>query len=176
MTVYLKDFEQDVLGCVHGKSWKIMAEHCVQNPELIYYLVEFLVGKNERVARRSAEILRFVHDKNTFLIVPYIPRLISRLNAPAHDAIVRCIFRIFQNCRFTDEQTGAVLTLAFNYLQDESNPIAVRTFAMTTIYNISKKYPELYDELVAVISENLDQQSAGFQNRAMKIINRTWKF
>jgi len=33
----------------------------------------------------------------------------------------------------------------------------------------------LYEELVACISENLNEESAGFKNRTGKIINRKWK-
>ena len=152
-----------------------MALACVGDPEKVKVIVSFLTGEDTRLARTAAEVLRLMSDRDKSVAQPHIDELIETLAKPNHDAIKRSIFRLFQFLKFNDDQAGLVVELAFEHLQDRGNPIAVRVFAMTTVYNITKVYPELYDELVAVISTNLSEESTGFQNRAMKIINRKWK-
>jgi len=71
---------------------------------------------------------------------PYVNALIDKLNSSCHVAIKRCIFRLFQRTSFTEEQAGKVVEIGFIHLQDHSYSIAVRVFAMTTLYQITKTY------------------------------------
>lgn len=169
------DFKEQLRRVNHRKGWEEMAQHCLQEPELIPLLFDFLIEGKDVLARRCAEIIRVIYDKKPEIVIPQIDRLIDTLEKPTHSAIKRCIFRMFQQTEFTEEQTGKVVDLGFQHLQNRENPIAVRVFAMTTIYGITKKYPEILPELEAVITENLSEESTGFQNRAHKILNKTWK-
>ena len=169
------EFKVQVLQVNHRKGWEEIAQLCLQEPSLNTYLFDYLIEGKDILARKCAEIIRLVYDKNPEIVIPQIDRLIETLEKPSHNAIKRCIFRMFQQTSFTEEQTGKVLNLAFRHLQNREYPIAVRVFAMTTIYGITKKYPEIFSELEVVITENLSIESTGFQNRAHKILNKTWK-
>lgn len=166
--------EEKVLQSRMKDSWVQLADEALENPEFIPVLFSFLKQGTTRVARTSAEIIRYITDKDKEAATPFIDDLIEVVKTPCHDSIKRCVFRIFQNATFTEDQMGKILDVAFPCLEDRKNPIAVRVFAMTTIYQITKTYPELFDELVAIVSANLNQESTGFQNRAQKIIARKW--
>lgn len=171
----ISELREEVLKAFHKPAWIALAKLYGDRPDEIRVLFDFFLSDDLKVARTSAEIIRYIFDADPSIALPYIDRLIERLHSPAHDGIKRGIFRIFQRSTFTDDQAGKVVDLSFDYLQNRENPIAVRVFAMTTIYNISKDFPELYDELCNVITPNLDQESTGFQNRAGKILAKTWK-
>jgi len=54
-------------------------------------------------------------------------------------------------------------------------PIAVRVYAMCAVYQVSKKHPELYDELAHIILERMPFEVPAFRSRGRKILDRTWK-
>jgi len=57
------------------------------------------------------------------------------------------------------------------YIQDPKQAIAVRAFAMTVAFNISKSHPELINELLLILQHILvNEQSAGVKSRAKQII------
>ena len=159
----------------HKNFWQEFATTHVNDKEVVRWLFEFMLTGTDRLSQTCAEIIRHMSDINRSAVTPFVDELLDALDSNRHDAVKRCTFRMFQYATFTEEQSGRVVEAAFRHLQNRSNAIAIRVFAMTTIYNVSKTYPELYEELVACISENLNEESAGFKNRAGKIINRKWK-
>lgn len=170
-----ENIRKEILIGSHKKFWESFAKEYYQNEQVIAILFDFMIEGKDKLAQTTSEIIRNISDLNPSMVNPHIDRLIEKLNTQCHDGVKRCIFRMFQRTHFNDEQAGYVIDTAFKHLQDRSNAIAIRVFAMTTIYNLTKKYPELYLELEACITENLSEESIGFQSRAGKILNRTWK-
>jgi hypothetical protein len=65
---------------------------------------------------------------------------------------------------------GITADICFRYLRDHQEPIAVKAYAMTIIYNLSMKYPELGDELALTIEDMMPYGSPGIRNRGAKIL------
>jgi len=65
---------------------------------------------------------------------------------------------------------GLTTDICFRLLQNHKEPIAVKAYAMTIIYNLSQQYPEISDELVLTIEDLLPFGSPGIKSRGMKII------
>ncbi len=166
---------EEILRGGHKSFWQRFAEEHHKDDEAIAILFDFIISGKDKLAQTTSEIIRYISDMNPTIVIPFIDRLVEKLNTDCHDAVKRCIFRMFQRTTFTEDQAGFVVDTAFKHLQDRSNAIAIRVFAMTTLYNLAQTYPELYPELDACITENLSEESTGFQNRAVKILNRTWK-
>ncbi|MFT5723974.1 MAG: hypothetical protein ACI9JN_001091 [Bacteroidia bacterium] len=166
---------EELLEGNHKSFWEETANQYANDEVVTQIFFDFMIEGKDRLARTTSEVIRHMSDINPKIALPFINDLIKKLDTDCHDGVKRCIFRMFQRTTFTEDQAGKVIEVAFAHLQDRSNPIAVRVFAMTTIYNLCKTYPELFTELEAYITENLSEESTGFQNRANKILNRTWK-
>ena len=180
MTIKQEDPEKTalreaLLSGFHKTFWEQFSKAHINDNKTIKWLFEFMLECRDRTAQTSSEIIRYMSDLNPQIVEPFVDTLIDKLKTNCHDGVTRCIFRMFQRSAFSEAQTGNVVVLAYQHLQDRSNAIAIRVFAVTTIYNITKTYPDLYDELVVCISENLSEESAGFRSRAGQIMNRTWK-
>lgn len=171
-----EQLRQELSNRFHKSFWQQFAEENAYNQEVTQCLFDFITDGQDRLAQTSSEIIRYISDINPEIVVPHIDALINTLEKEnCHDGVKRCIFRMFQRTTFSEAQASKIVDIAFHYLQNRNNAIAIRVFAMTTIYNLTKTYPELYSELEACITENLEEESAGFRNRAGKILNRTWK-
>ena len=85
-------------------------------------------------------------------------------------AVKRNVVRVLQNVVIPKKLHGAVMDICFQFLCDPGETIAVRCFSMTVLTNLSKKYPEIKNELRTVLEEALKQKaSAGFRARAKNI-------
>jgi hypothetical protein len=174
-TQFKDNLRAELLGGRTKTFWCDMANLYASDETAIKIFFEFMLEGQDRLARRTSEIIRLISDINPNIEAPFVEQMIQKLSTNCHAAVKRCIFRTFQRNAFNEAQAGSVVEHAFTHLKDRRNPIAVRIFAMTTLYNLCNTYPEIYQELEACINVNLGEESTGFQNRAHKILNRTWK-
>jgi hypothetical protein len=58
----------------------------------------------------------------------------------------------------------------FKLLINPNEAIAVRAFSMTVLFNISKKEPDLKNELKLILAELVNSDSAAIKNRAKHIL------
>jgi hypothetical protein len=65
---------------------------------------------------------------------------------------------------------GVIADICFKSLIDKKEPIAIRVFSMTVIANLAAKIPELKNELIPIIEEQLPYASAGFVSRGKKVL------
>lgn len=137
--------------------------------ELIYF---FLSGEN-RASLRAGWVMNIIAEKHPQLVKPHLPKLVnSIIRKDAPDAIKRNVVRLLQFIDVPQKLHGDVMNVCFDYLTDPNEAIAIRVFSMTVLYNVSKHYPEIRQELKSVLENALEyeQASAGFKNRAGKIL------
>ena len=58
----------------------------------------------------------------------------------------------------------------FSFIESNTTAVAIRAFSFTTLYNLSKLYPEIENELKLVIEERWNNETAAFKSRAKKIL------
>lgn len=134
-------------------------------------LIDFLLANEDLIAQRAAWAVRECFQAFPHLIVPYIPILIKHLKKDVHDAVKRNILAILSEVEIQDEDNLGTLTdICFKLLQNAQEPVAVRVHCMSVLYNTIKVYPELKEELLLIIKEQLPYESAGYTSRAKKII------
>ncbi|MEM9546864.1 MAG: hypothetical protein AAGA77_12870 [Bacteroidota bacterium] len=143
-----------------------------ENPPKMQELMECFFDKNLRLCQNAAWPVGKIADHDPQLIRPYLEKMLLNLDAPHHDAVIRNTFRTLQNVEIPEDLEGLAFEKAFDFLLNPQNAIAIRVFAMTVCGNIALKYPELKQELVPVIEEQLPHGSAGFKNRGSKILKK----
>lgn len=58
----------------------------------------------------------------------------------------------------------------FDTLNSGREPVAVKVFSMTVLFNIVQVYPELSEELEISIEEQMPFGSGGFKSRGRKVL------
>ena len=86
------------------------------------------------------------------------------------DAINRNILRALQFVTLPEEHEGNILDVSFRLLNSPTEPVAVKAFSMTVIYNLTRKYPDIVPELKASIATLLPNGSMGIRSRGNKIL------
>ncbi|MBL4624700.1 MAG: hypothetical protein JKY42_06130, partial [Flavobacteriales bacterium] len=128
-----------------------------------------------RIAQRSAWALMHCAVNDYNLVYPYLDKMVDMLNEDAHDAVKRNTLRILGEIEIPEHLLGILTRKCFAYLQSEMEPIATRVFAMTVLLNITKKEPDLKNELKMVIEGILPYGSAGIKSRAKKTLKELEK-
>jgi hypothetical protein len=139
-------------------------------PSRMEELMDCFFDENLRLCQYASWPAGMIADQNPELIIPYLEKMLNNLDTPHHDAVLRNTFRTLQNLDIPEDLEGLAFEKAFDFLSNPQNAIAIRVFAMSVCGNIAKKYPELKQELIPVIEEQLPYGSAGFISRGMKVL------
>ncbi len=125
------------------------------------------------VAQRAAFTVSMIGASHPGLFRPYIGKMFQRLDAPVHDAVIRCILQIFQELDFPEEMEGLIFDKCLSFLISPKYPAAFRVYAMNILVNICEKYPELKSEVKPVILDVLQtSELPSITSRAKRELKR----
>ena len=88
------------------------------------------------------------------------------------DSVKRNIVRIFQFIDIPEQFQASIIDSCFALVTNKKTAIAVKAFSLGVLEKMSKIYPELKNELVAVIEDLLPKASSGLKNRGQHILRR----
>ena len=164
---------KDLLVSEHSKKQAlIIADLAAADPEILDELMICFFQDDKKVCQRASWPVGILGQKNPELIIPLLPKMIRALDNPRHDAVIRNTIRIIQDVDVPEELEGEVYDKCFNYLISPRYPTAIKAFSATVLYNIASKIPELKEELIIAIEDQLPYTTVGFINRAKKILKK----
>jgi dihydroorotase len=153
-----------------------IAEYACSSPKHFKELMQCFLTNEYRLAQREAWSVSCAARKKPELIKPYIKDLVARLNRTGvHDAVVRNSVRVLEKIEIPESLHGEVMNACFGFIEKPSVPVAIKAFSLTTLFNLSKYYPEIKGELKLIIENNLDNESAAFESRGRKILSTLQK-
>jgi hypothetical protein len=167
------DFRKLLEGGHSKANTTIIVEEVTRSSKKMEDLMACFIQGPVQITQRASWPISFIAQQKPELLSPYYPVFIELLNTPnKHNSINRNILRAFQFVNIPEEHEGTILDISFKLLNSNHEPIAVRVFSMTVIFNLTKKYPELIPELQASIEVLMPNASAGIKSRGNKILKR----
>ncbi len=135
-------------------------------------LMKCFMSDEYRLAQRAAWSVSWAAKQDPAMIAPYIGDLVAQLqNKKAHGAVVRNSVRILEQIQIPEKFHGDVMNACFDFISTPATAIAIKAFSLTTLFNLSKIYPEIRSELKMIIEENWDNETAAFRSRGRKILS-----
>jgi hypothetical protein len=123
-----------------------------------------------RVTQRASWPLSHCVEHHPALIKPHLKKIITHLRTPGHhDSVKRNTIRLLQFIDIPKSLQGSVVDICFEFLSDPKEPIAVKVFSMTVLANITRERPELGNELIIVIEDQLPYSGPAFISRARRV-------
>lgn len=171
------DLREEILR-EHSRAQTLKIAHWIgSDKKRVAQLMDMFLHDEYRVVQRAAWVVRMVYEKHSHIILPFLEQLINKMNEPGvHVAVKRNVVGILQDVDIPEPLQGQVMNTCFDMLADPKETIAVRCHSMTVLDNLSKTYPEIRQELVAIIQDQLEQETtAGFRARAKKILKSAKK-
>lgn len=139
----------------HSKSLthKIVAS-VGNDKERFNELILIFLGDDRRLAQRASWPLSYVLIRYPHLLNPYFDVFIEKLDdGNNHPAIIRNILRVLQEIDIPETYHGVLVDKSFKFILSETQPAAIRAFALTVASRICKPYPELVNELRLILNE-----------------------
>jgi hypothetical protein len=134
-------------------------------------LIKCFLDKEYRVAQRAAWSVSWAARQRPEMIEPYVKELVAQLERKdVHNAVIRNTVRILEDIKIPTEFHGEVMNACFNFIEKPATPIAIKAFSLSTLFNLSKYYPDIKHELKLIIEENWDTETAAFRARGKKIL------
>ena len=133
----------------HSKKQCLKIVTYVGNDKKLFgELITLMLTGEYRVAQRAAYSVSYCVQNHPALIKPWFGKMIKKMgDKQAHDAIRRNALRILEDFDIPEKYCGMLFELSNHYLHDINQPIAVRAFSISVMFNIAKKYPDLKIEV-----------------------------
>ena len=168
-----------------GRKNRLQAtSYFLTNPEEISELIQLTFTPAYTWHYKAAWVLEFVVFKNFNLFLPHIELFIKSLSLLTKDSAVRPVAKITylivqkhlskkeETIKLSKAQTQTIITTAFDWLIGPYR-VATKVQAMQIIFELGQMPSTekwVLTELKAILSENTAQQTAGYRNRAEKIL------
>jgi hypothetical protein len=125
------------------------------------------------ISMRAARVIALCTEQNPKLMESYISQLIYSLGTLRIDGVKRSFLKIIaETTIIPDEESIGILTdLAFTWLDDTKQAIAIRYYCVDILLKVSNLYPEIGDELQILLKNLLEGESPGLKSKSKKVLN-----
>jgi hypothetical protein len=156
----------------HSKTQalKVAAYACASKKNFKELMDCFMDGEY-RLSQRAAWSVSWAAKKKPEMVRPHLKEIVSQLQKKdIHDSVIRNAVRILEDIEIPEELHGEVLNACFGFIESPATATAIKAFSLTTLFNLSKHYPEIRSELKLIIEERWDTETAAFKSRGKKIL------
>ncbi|WP_071836926.1 hypothetical protein [Terrimonas ferruginea] len=160
----------------------LLAEHSkAQRDKIVHWIGEdskrfdqlinlFLHDEDPKVIQRAAWPLSYAAIAHPKLVGKHLGKLLKNLEKPnIHEAVRRNTLRLLQDIPLPEKYHGIIMDTCFRLVTDPQQKPATKAFSLTILDKLSHIYPDIRPELLTIIDEQWDNESAAFRSRARKI-------
>lgn len=131
----------------------------------------FLYDDDWCVTQKASWPLSYAVQAHPELIKPHFGKLLKNLKKPKlHDAVKRNTVRLLQDITVPERFRGDLMDTCFGYISSPVEKPAIKAFSLTILHNLSTYYPDIKQELKAIIEDRWEYETAAFRSRAKKIL------
>jgi hypothetical protein len=169
------DFRSLLLDFPSGAEKDLYIQKVIGSKDLFATLLDLSLFDPDPVAWRAAWILDGSDELQAGLASRYLNKIVRALPKLESKGSLRSLLRMLCRYDIPEESQGLLIDLCFGYLTSELIPVAVKAHAMQIVYNHVLLYPELKEELVTILEDQIDNNTVGFLSRARRLIKQMEK-
>lgn len=147
------------------------------NRERIASLIDLFLHDEYRVVQRAAWILSYVAKEHPEQIQPHLEKIVNRMGDTGIPvAVKRNVVRLLQFMPVPEYLQGPVMDHCFRFLENPQETVAVRAFSMTVLANLAQQYPDIRNEIILLIEDQLREGAQpAFVSRGKKTLKALGK-
>lgn len=169
------DYKKVLANFPSGADKEMFVREVGDSVEKFNTLLDLALLDEDPVAWRAGWILDSCDEVNPGLASGSVSRIVSSIPGITSSGTLRCLLRLLCRYDIEEEDQGMLIDCCFGYMVSELYPVAVKVHAMQIIYQHVLIYPELKEELITVIEDQIVNNSVGFKSRGMRIISQLEK-
>ncbi|SJZ93048.1 hypothetical protein [Sediminibacterium ginsengisoli] len=150
-----------------------VAEYACTSAKHFKELMKCFNSNESRLAQRAAWSVSWAARKKPEMVMPHLADLVSVLERKdTHPALIRNAVRVLEAIDIPEAYHGKVMNACFGFIENPATPVAIKAFSLTTLFNLSVRYPDIRPELKLIIEERMPEESAAFKARGRKILQQ----
>ncbi|KPK85634.1 MAG: hypothetical protein AMS27_06730 [Bacteroides sp. SM23_62_1] len=152
----------------------LLVERFEQDHGIFNEILAVMYQDTYPLSMRASRVVWLIAKKYPDFIESYINEMINRLPSFKIDGVRRNILSILVEVPLPDIDPGRLFHICYTWLESENEPVAIRGNALTILYKISEKEPELKPELVTLFESLLPCNSAGIETRIKNYLKKLY--
>ncbi len=150
---------KEILGAAIGTS-----------PDTYEELMALTFSKDMPACWRAAWMMDHLAEVEPALPEKYISEFWQQMAEDHPDGVKRSILRMLCRYEIPEEEQGMATDLILDWLVKDSVPVAIQAYSMEIMLKIARYHPELKDEFITILEDQIPYKTGGFLARARHII------
>jgi hypothetical protein len=152
----------------------LATQFVIENPETFRDMLDTSLAQEYPMAMRASRVVYLVAIEAPDMVRPYLPEIVEKLPFLHDQSVIRNFLHVFDNFihELSEDDLAVLLKLCFDFIEDLSQTIAIRTYSLKLLYFISQRIPEIKPELISIIHLHLPESDPGFYSQARKILQK----
>ena len=167
------NFREQLLAEPSKKNTEYIASVVDNDLALFNEMMKLVYSNEPYVSGRAAWVVETVWLKYPLIIESYLEEMIQFLPYAKYNNQRRHFTKILStiNLKQLDEvHLGILIDCCFTWLETPRYPTAVKIFSMQILLNFVSLEPVIASELIAIIENQMEDATPGFQNRGRKTL------
>ncbi|MBN1950209.1 MAG: hypothetical protein JW801_03345 [Bacteroidales bacterium] len=168
----MRDYESKLVD-----SSRIIADLIVEDigcdPDRFTEMMHLAFRDEYPLSMRAARVVSLVVENYPEVINGQLDTIIEMLPKLKIEGVRRGFLKVFaENMpELNEEQIGLLTDLAFTWLDDPKQAMAIRYYSIEILVCVCSKYPELKNELSAILEGLSREGSPGLKSRSLQVLN-----
>ena len=149
-------------------------EEVIKNPELYSQMLELAFTGEKKFAQRASRVVYYAGVKQPELALPFYGTIINNLQKIENDSIKGTLTALFTELPLpeNEELLGILTSFCFEAMNTISEKATMKVYPMQVLYRITKIYPELKNELVLILRNQMEFEKPSYQAVARRILKK----
>lgn len=175
----LEHYNQIANSTAHRKSRDLLKDLAIKNSEFLNSLVLLALNCNNKNHIKACWILELVCEERLELFLPFLDDFANTLTHYKSDSAIRSISKIclfLTKCKkdkLLEWHEEKMIESGLDWLI-QTNKAANAAYTMHFLYLLGKKHSWVIDELIVLLSRELNHQTPGYRTAAKNIMKRIY--
>jgi hypothetical protein len=129
------------------------------------------------ISMRAARVIELCTENNHLLVIDHLPFIIGKIGKFKVEGVRRAFLKILAErmADIEEDSVGKLTDLAFGWLCNRKEAIAVRYYCIEILVKVVTEYPDISTELIACLNNLLEEDSAGLRSKSRHVIKQLEK-
>lgn len=168
----MMDYAEQILVAHSRANTDLIAKAIGDNPKEFKKIIDLIYSAKHPIPQRASWLLKIKSRSHPELIQPYVTKLIDTVNDFKISGIRRHFVDALSTQKIPEKWQGKTVNICFDFILSPDEPVAVKVLSLEILSNIAKQYPELKNEIIAAIEDQLPKTTVAFHSRAKKVIKK----
>jgi hypothetical protein len=155
---------------MHKSDVDLCASAVVQQPKLFEELLDIVAKGEVTPAMKAAWILGKASELNRALPAKHVARIIELLSLAKVSGVQRELIKTLFKLNLQEEEESRLLDLCFHFLNHAESDVAVRNQALKILLALTKKYPDLKQEVIVSLEAQLEYNTEAWARYSGKTL------